>query len=225
MSYSLLSRLVGGAFLVVFQASLISEMLLSSAIGTGSVSERLVNLSRNLARLRASNLISLLCCLGIAMQQALLYHIFNERNKVLALAALVCGIAAVITLAMSKIGTYALTPLSSEFIEAGSPDSSSYQTIAGVLYSGLDRQGFTIHNLFYAVAAILWYSLMTRSRMIPLWLSIWGLVAVSLLLIYVLLKLYDMEFDHPFVTPITGLPYLPFEPVLGLWLLIVGASG
>ena len=74
------------------------------------------------------------------------------------------------------------------------------------------------------MAAIVWYSLLTGARTVPRWLSIWGLVAKCLLTVYVTLKLYDPQFDHPVVTPITALPYLPFEPVLGLWLLIMGAA-
>jgi len=73
------------------------------------------------------------------------------------------------------------------------------------------------------MGAILWYYLLHASGYIPRPLSVWGLVAVCLPSINVLLVLYDRGFsDNPIVMPLTGLPYLPYEPVLGLWLIAKG---
>jgi hypothetical protein len=57
------------------------------------------------------------------------------------------------------------------------------------------------------------------SRYIPQALSLWGLAAVGLLSIPVLLVLYDRDFTSLMVL---ALPYAPFEVVLGLWLIIRG---
>ena len=54
----------------------------------------------------------------------------------------------------------------------------------------------------------------------PQALSIWGLAAVSLLLGPVLLQLNDRDFTHPVM--VIGLLYVPFEPVLGAWLIVKG---
>jgi hypothetical protein len=72
------------------------------------------------------------------------------------------------------------------------------------------------------VAAILWYTLLHTSGYVPRGLSLWGLVAACLLAILSLLSTSNPGFDQPIVMAVTGLPYLPFEPVLGLWLLISG---
>ena len=53
-------RLLGAAILFVFLASLISEQLLTSAVGSGGISEILVNVTANLPRVRLSNLVALL---------------------------------------------------------------------------------------------------------------------------------------------------------------------
>jgi hypothetical protein len=49
---------VGATFLLVFVASILSERLLSSAMGSGGVSDRLVTISDNLTRMRISNLVA-----------------------------------------------------------------------------------------------------------------------------------------------------------------------
>jgi len=70
------------------------------------------------------------------------------------------------------------------------------------------------------LGGILWYSLFLKSGYIPQALSLWGLVAISLLLIPVLMQLYARNSTHPVMA--VGILYLPFELVLGLWLIVKG---
>lgn len=49
-------RLLGAAQLLVFAASMVSERLLASVVGYGTMSAILVNISRNVNRLRISNM-------------------------------------------------------------------------------------------------------------------------------------------------------------------------
>lgn len=212
-------RLLGAAQLLVFVASMLSERLLMSVVGSGSTSDKLVNISKSLTLIRISNLVALINCLGIVVLGVLFYAVFNEQYKIIALVALACFLAEAITLAMSKIGAYALIPLSQEFVEAGAPDPSHFQALGDFLYHGLDRLGYEIHMLFFCLGGILWYYLFYRSGYIPQALSVWGLVAVCLLSIPVLLVLYDRDLTR---LMILGLPYAPFEPVLGIWLIVKG---
>lgn len=210
-------RLLGAAQLFVFVASLVSDQLLKSVAGSGSISEVLMNISENISRVRISNLVALFNSLTIITLGVLFYIVLNEQNKTLALVALGCFTAEGITLAVSKIGAYALIPLSQSFVAAGSPESSSFQTLGDFLYNGVDRRGYDIHMLFFCAGGILWYYLLYISRIIPAGLSLWGLIAICLLTIPTLLALLDLEFLPAMVL---GLPYAPFEPVLGIWLIV-----
>jgi len=212
-------RLLGAAQLVVFIASTLSERLLASAVGTGTTSEILVSVSSNLTRMRISNLVALLNSLGIVVLAVLFYIVFHEQYKIIALVALVCFVGEAITLAVSKIGAYALISVSQEFVEAGAPEPSYWQTLGEFLYHGVDRLGYQVHMLFFCLGGILWYYLLYSSRAVPRALSIWGLAAICLLAIPVLLMLYDRDLTGALVL---GLPYAPFELVLGIWLIVRG---
>jgi hypothetical protein len=214
-------RLLGTAQLVVFVASMVSERLLASVVGSGNISAKLANISNNLKLVRISNLVALINSLAIVVLAVLFYVIFSEQYKIIALVALGCSLAEAITLAVSKIGAYGLVPLSQKFVEAGAPESSYFQTLGDFLYQGVDRTGYAVHMLFFCLGGILWYYLLYASRCIPLALSIWGLVAVCLLTIPTLLGLYDRDFDFIPVM-IMGLPYVPYELFLGVWLIVKG---
>jgi len=213
-------RLLGAAQLLVFIASMLSERLLISVVGSGGISEKLVNISNNLTRMQFSNLIALVNSAAIIILGVLFYIVFNKEYKIIALVALGCFLAEGTTLAMSKIGTYALMPLSQEFVAAGAPEASTYQTLGRFLYNGVDRQGYDIHMWFFCLGGILWYYVLYVSGYVPAALSLWGLIAVCLVSIYTLLILYDRN-----ILPAVGiiaLPYLPFEVVLGIWLMVKG---
>ena len=213
-------RLLGIAQLIVFVSALLSDRLLASVVGSGSISNILVNISKNIPRMRIANLFALVDSVAVIVLAVLFYIVFNRQYEIMALVALGFFLAEAITLAISKVGGFALIPLSQEFVEAGAPESSYFQTLGDFLYYGVDRQGYQIHNLFFCLGGILWYSLFLKSGYIPQALSLWGLVAISLLLIPVLMQLYARNSTHPVMA--VGILYLPFELVLGLWLIVKG---
>jgi hypothetical protein len=201
-------RLLGAAQLIVIVVSVITERLLASVVGSGSISDILVNISKNLTRMRISNLVALGLSLAIVVQGVLYYVVLNEQYKIIALVALGCFLAAAITLAVSKIGAYALIPLSQESVEAGAPTSSHFQTLGDFLYNGVDRRGYDIQMLFTCLGLILVNYLFYISGYIPRALSIWGLAAIFLLTIPTVLALYDRDFFRPAM--ILALPYAPY---------------
>lgn len=213
-------RLLGAAQLFVFIGGMITERQLISVVGSGSMSNILVNVSKNITRMRISNLGALVESLVIVVLGALFYIVFYKEYKTIALVALGCILAAAITKAVGKIGTYALIPLSQEFVEAGTPEPSFFQSLGDFVYFGVDRQLYDIHMLFWAMGYVLWSYLFYISRYIPRFLSVWGLVACCLLLITVLIKLYGRDFLP--AAQILALPYVPWELVLGVWLLVKG---
>lgn len=211
-----LIRMLGIAQLVVFAASLLSEQLLKSAVGSGSLTEILLNVSKNIPLLRISNLVALVNCLAIITLGTLFYAVLKEQNKTTALVALSFFVAEAIILAISKIGAYGLISVSQKFVNAGSKETIYFQSMADFLYRGVDRKGYDIHMLFFCMGGMLWYYLLYRSQLITSIISLWGLFAICLMLILVILTLLELDFPP---VMILGLPYAPFEVVLGLWLI------
>jgi hypothetical protein len=212
-------RLLGVVQLFVFVAGMVSERLLASAVGSGPMASILVNVSKDLTRMRISSLAALLNSLAIVSLGVLFYAVLYKQYRTVALVALICFAAEGIVLAVSKIGAYGLMPLSQEFVEAGAPEPSYFQSLGDFLYHGLDRLAYDIHMLFFCLGGILWYYLLYSSRLVPRPLALWGLVAVCLLTVPTLLVLYKRG---PTPLMVLGLPYAPFELVLGVWLIVKG---
>ena len=210
-------RLLGAAFLIVAVASLISGLLLSAVIGSGNISNSLVHVSQQLNLVRLSCLGELVTSSGIVVLAALLYIVLHKQNKIIALVALGLWLAEAIFLAISQIGTFALLPLSLNFVHAGAPVHFFYQTLGALLYNGVYNYGITIHMWFYCIGGLLWYSLFYTSKYIPRVISLWGLLAVSVGFIGIVLQVLGYD-----VSIFVFLPILPFEVTIGVWLLIRG---
>lgn len=213
-------RLLGAAFLVVVATSLASGVLILSAVGTGSMSDMLVSISSSETLLRLGVVAGLATSLGIVVLAVLLYVVLGGQGRVIALVALGWWLAEAIVLAVARIGDAALLPLSLEFVKAGAPADSHYQTIGAFLYHGLDQQlGSTTHLLFYCAGGLVWYYLFFRSRYIPRAISLFGLVAVAVGSAGIVAEL--LGYDVPILV---FLPILPFELTIGAWLLLRGTA-
>jgi hypothetical protein len=210
-------RLLGAAYLFVILTSLSCGLLLKSAAGSGSVSEVLVNVSSNTGLFRILILDGLLNSVGIVALAALLYVVLKEQGKLMARVALGLWLAEAILYAIIQLGLLALIPLSTEFVAAGAPAGSFYQTLGDFLYNGVFSQGMTLHMWFYCTGGLLWYYLFYRSNYIPRAISVFGLLAVVLGLGSVVFQLLGFE-----VPILVSLPLLPFELAIGVWLLIRG---
>jgi len=141
-------RLLGAAQVMVFVGALITGGFLASAVGSGSISDILVNISKNPTRMRISNLAALGYSFAVIAMGVLYYVVFYKEYKIIALVALGCFLVAAITFTVTKIGTNALIPLSQEFVEAGAPEASYFQTLGDFLYNGVEKRGFELNVLF-----------------------------------------------------------------------------
>lgn len=211
---------LGVTQLTVFFLSFVSERLLVSA-AVGESTAYLANIEQNLRRIRLSNLLALLNSVAIVVLGVLFYSVFSSRYPVLALVALGCFLAEGIILAASKIGPLALIPLSQKYIEAGAVRDIWPEALVELLFQGIDRKGYLIHNLFFGVGALIWYGLFLHRGYLPAFLATWGLLGVALLLVSVVLAIYGQD-SPAWLVLVLVLPYLPFELVLGSWLVFVG---
>jgi hypothetical protein len=113
-------------------------------------------------------------------------------------------------LIVSKIFGYALIQASGAY----SANNDKSLEIIGQVLLQLKDFSYSMHILPFGIGAVLFYYLLVKSKAVPSWLSLWGLITVIPVLIGTLLKTYGVEM--PFVLMI---PYAPFEFFTGLLFL------
>ncbi len=215
--------LLGIGFIAVFVLSIIFAVLLSSVTGSQfeehQISEILVNIELNTSLLRLAIVVEVINCICIVFLAVILYTIFKNENKILSLIALGWWILEAAILTVMVIGLYGLIPLSEQYLEAGAPENSHFLALGHFLYYGIYDYGFTLHNVFFGMGGMLWYYQFYKSSTVPKVLGFWGLISISIFIIYVFIKLFNP--DIPLSTLLL-VPYIPFEIAIGSWFIYKG---
>jgi hypothetical protein len=121
---------------------------------------------------------------------------------------------------VAVLATWAFLPLSREFAAAGAPDASRFQT-TGIILQTTQDLALALAQSVFAIGAAMVYYLLFHARLVPRWLSMWGLVAAPLFLIASLSLLWtgapNSTLAHTFFAP-RGVQ----EMVLAVWLIVKG---
>jgi hypothetical protein len=212
------SRILGVAFLLQFVTSFSSGVFLQPAwLVPDNISESMIKISNNPSLMRANILLDMLTALGIIFLGAMLFLTLRKQNEKMALTALGFYILEAALLGASRAEAFSLLRMSEEYIAAGQP--AILETMANAALESMDFVGFTLHMLAFCLGGILFYYLLYKSGAVPRALSLWGLITVVPLLVATVLGIF--EYEVPFVV---ALPYVPFEFVIGVWILVKGTK-
>jgi len=208
------SRILGIAFLFQFITSFSSGVFVKSAwFVPEDMGTTMLNIAANPGLIRMNIFVDMLTALGVIFLGALLYSTLRSQDEKFALTALSFYILETALLAVSRMDTFSLLRLSQEYAAAGQPAELLF--LGQVAYESMEFVGSTLHMLAFCAGAILFYFLLDRSHMVPRWMSLWGLAAVFPMLVGTIAQI----FGHTLPFHIY-MPYIPFEMVIGLWLLI-----
>ena len=79
-----------------------------------------------------------------------------------------------------------------EYVAAGAPDASNFQTLGSVLRDGNDSIA-PIMGIVFSLGALMLYYVLYQSRLIPRWISGWGFVAILLHLATSFLIMFHLQ--------------------------------
>ena len=160
--------------------------------------------------------------LALAMVPVMMYPILRKYNETLALGYVVfrSGLEA-FTYIATVISWLYLVPLSQIHLQAGTPDASILQALGTMLLN--TEKIASITSIVFPLGALMFYSLLYQSKLIPRWISGWGLIAV--LLHFVgggLLDLFGIIPSMSAIQVALALPIALQEIVLAIWLIVKG---
>jgi hypothetical protein len=153
-----------------------------------------------------------LAYVGIAV---LLFPILKPRFESLALAYVGFRVVEFITQILADVSPLALLTL------AGYTGKVGAMQELGTLLLAERFWAFQMLNLIFSLSALLLYVMLLRSRLIPGFISIWGLIAAVLVLLNTVLGWFNPGLGET-LGMVTGLPMLLNEVFLGIWLIVRG---
>jgi len=214
------ARVVGALYIVGTVAGILSLVL------TGPVrnaQDPLLSVSASETWLVVGALFVLMMGLALAMVPVMMFPILRKHNEALALGYVVFrgGFEAVAYLAIAT-SWLLLVPLSQIYVRAGVSDASSFQALGTLLLEA--KEIGSILTIVFCLGALMFYYLLYQTKLVPRWLSGWGLIAIVPYFAAGLLAMFGTIDALSPTYAILDLPLALQEMVLAIWLIVKGFS-
>lgn len=215
-TYKKTARIVGALFLIAMVTSLVGGIWLESLI---SAPDYLETVSANQTQVIIGVLLELINVIAVVGIAVLMFPILNMYSKNIARGYFGFRILESALLVVAVISPLLLITLSQEYLTSGVPDKSYFHTIGTLLITGRAYLTGLLVALFFSMGALLFYYLLYQSKLVPRFISVWGLIGVVLVLTWNLLETFGISIS---IGIIFGLTIILNEIFLGIWLILKG---
>jgi hypothetical protein len=207
------ARLAGIFFITATAAPILSYFFLFSLY----TPDYLVTLAANEGLVMGGLLIELIWALAVLGIPVMLFPVLKTHNEGSALGFLGLRLIEAISTIVGSIFLLSLLPLSQEFVQAGAPATSHYQTLGTVLLAAREGAHLLGSGLVWPISALILNYILYQSKLVPRWLSGWGLAGATLIFASELLQLVSINLEA-----FLFLPIAVQEMVFAVWLIVKG---
>jgi len=207
---------------VLFIVATVVGLLSLPLLGPMKTTNYLVDVSTNASQIATAALLLFIggaAAIGIAIS---LYPVLKKYNEGLALGAVGFRTVEGVLDFVAVIFLLLLITLSQQFVKAGAPDSSYFQTLGVLLYKGYRWVGSVGMLLAFAIGHLLYNIIFYRTKLVPRWISVWGLVCGILTTLSCVLAMVGLIPVFGTEQLVLALPIAPQEMVLAVWLIVKG---
>ena len=172
----------------------------------------------NASRLTGGAFLYLMMGISLVAMTVFLYPLFRKDSEELAGGMLLFrGALEGTGYFISVLGIFALVALGNEYIATGA-GSAALQSMGNVLYQFQDRLA-PVNSILFLIGTTCLYVSFYRTRLIPRWLTVWGLIGVVPYMANALLYFFHIDTGYGFYSQMVMAPQ---EMVMGVWLIVKG---
>jgi hypothetical protein len=213
------AMIVGGLYILGTVAGILSLVF------TGPILEGpdyLAQISANPNQIVIGALFVLTMGLALAMVPVMTFPILKRHNEFLAVGYVVFrGALEAITYLALVIGWLSLPLIGHEYIQASAVDASYFQSLGDLVLQAHDQTG-NVLTIVFVLGALMFYYVLYQSKLVPRWLSGWGLLAAIPYLVSGVLGLFALLSPMSTTQLVLVLPLAVQEMVLAIWLIMKG---
>jgi hypothetical protein len=209
--------IVGVLYIIGTVAGILSVVFASPVL---NAPDYLLQISTNGNHIIAGALFILSMGFALAMVPVMMFPILKKHNEALALGYVVFrGALETVTYIVTAMSWLLLLFLSKEYSKAGSQDTTYFQTLGNLLRGAGD---LPLTVFAFGLGALIFYYLLYQSKLIPRWLSVWGLIAIALHLATGVLILFGLQIPFSDLNSVMNFPIFLQEMVMAVWLITKG---
>jgi len=208
--------IVGVLFITATVSAVVSGFLVGPILDGP---DYLISVSANENQVLIAVLFELILAVSVIGIAVFLFPIFRKQNEALALGYVGLRILEGVIIIAGAISALLLLRLSQEYA-AGTPDASYFQTLGTLLLAERDWTFLLGPVIVFSLNSLILNYLLYQSRLVPRFISVWGLIGATMLLASGLLGMFDIYSIES--TVILAAPIGVNEMVLAVWLIVRG---
>jgi len=207
------ARITGILFIAATVTFMLGNGLIESIL---NVPDYLVDVYPNKTQVILGILFELMNSVAVVGIAIVLFPILKKHNETIALGYIGFRVIEAAILIVGAIGPLLLITLSQEYLRAGTPDPSYFQTLGALAITGHDL-AFQVARIVLGIGSLMVCYLLFQSNLIPRFMSVLGLVGYASLIISALFEVFGTNTGM-----ILFLPGALFEIVFPIWLIVKG---
>jgi hypothetical protein len=212
--------ITGILFIVATAAGLLGNALIGSIVGAPDF---LVQIAANENLVVVGALLAFVAAAGSAGIAISLYPVLRKHSEGLALGSVGFRFIEGVFYLVSVLGLLSLLSLGQEYVNAGPQSAPAIQVMGELIVSVRVWAGFVLGVIAFCLGAGMYYFILYRSRLIPRWLSCWGLAGLVLLFSMTMSIAFGEKISGPSGTQILlAIPLALQEMTLAVWLIVKG---
>ena len=213
-TYKMTAVIVGMLYIIGTIAGILSFVVTRNLF---TDDDFLLKIAANPFQLNLGAFFVLLMGLSLAAMTVFLYPLFKKKNEALALGMVVFrGPIEGSTYILFVISWLLLGVFSKEFAVVGA-EAPSLQAVGNVL-SQVNGIITPVLSIVFITGGMFLYALFYLTKLIPPWLSIWGIIGAVIYVAVDLLKFFGLTLHIDFLYAPLGVQ----EMVMALWLIVKG---
>lgn len=214
------ARITGILFIVATVATLLGDFLIGSIVGAP---DYLVQIAANKNLIVLGALFKIVGAAASVSIAISLYPVLRRYNPGFALGSVIFRLIEGVFYIVAVLCLLSLLSLSQEYVSAGTQAVPTFQVLGTLILAVRIWAGFVLGVIAFCLGAAMYYYVMYQSKLIPRWLSVWGLVGLVLVLSMTLLIAFGERISGPSgMLVLLALPIALQEMVLAVWLIVKG---
>ncbi len=213
-SNKIAARTFGVAFLIGYISYGLGFGLLNSLINSHGSLAVIFDL-KNQVIFQAAIMMAVFAPVNIVLG-VIMTPIFKPYNQPLAYGYLSAAIASTVLLIVGAIFLLLSIPLSEEFVKVGAGDTKNIELLF-TLCKKANFFSYQIAMVIWGLGGLIFSYLLFVSKIVPRWLSIWGIIGYVIFISGAFFALFGINIDV-----ILDIPGGLFEIFLSIWFIIKG---
>ena len=218
-SYRKSAIIIGVLFITATVTAILGALVLSAPILDDP--DYLINGAAKETQVITAMLFELISAAAVVGTAIVIFPILKKYNEALAIGYVGFRVIEAVLIIVGLVSVLSLLTLSREFVEAGTPDARNFLPLGAVLIALHDWTLYLGPNIILGVASSMLYYLLYQSKLIPRFLSVWGLIAAPLVLVLGVLSMFGLD-RFSTISFLLASPIALIEMVLAVWLIAKG---